>query len=432
MSRKKYALLMTVGTGVGSNREKAVNSLSKGLLYSIELRRPDLICFFASDDSMATVNSIKNIYSEEEIDYNKDYSKIDENQKTPFDEDYKNEIVKFVDVDNFDELLGKFKSKILELKDDYNIGIDYTSGTKTMTMAAGFSSMLFGYELFIVGGRRKNGVVIHGTEENKTQNLYQVYDDLKIKEIKHLFDIHQFDAGKVLIAELTNANKYKEAFFKLFDAYYYFDSVDHEKALETFENNEFKKYWPDLTKQFKLNIKALNIINNENHNQKKYYVLASILNNSKRRASENKFDDAVARLYRSLELIAQIKLFDEYGINSSDVDVDILRQKGLNDGYLNELEIMRDKESGKIKSGLTRDYILLVKLGDDLGKFYTQNENKIKNVIKFRNNSILAHGFGSCSKKEYDEFSKITLDAAYLLHKDMDSFMDETAFPNLS
>lgn len=162
------------------------------------------------------------------------------------------------------------------------------------------------------------------------------------------------------------------------------------------------------------------------HNLKKYYMLASILNNARRREDENKFDDAVARLYRSLELIAQIRLSKEYCIDSSNVDIDVLRQNNVDEDYLSEIHI-----SDEIKFGLTADYELLAQLNDDLGDFYLKNKKQIRNILKFRNNSILAHGFDSCSKKEYDEFSGIVLKAANLLHNDMEKFIEETKFPIL-
>lgn len=155
-------------------------------------------------------------------------------------------------------------------------------------------------------------------------------------------------------------------------------------------------------------------------------MLASILNNARRREDENKFDDAVARLYRSLELIAQIRLSKEYGIDSSNIDIDVLRQNNVDEDYLSEINI-----SEEIKFGLTADYELLAKLNDELGDFYLENKNQIRNILKFRNNSILAHGFDSCSKKEYDEFSGIVLKAANLLHNDMEKFIEETKFPIL-
>lgn len=131
-------------------------------------------------------------------------------------------------------------------------------------------------------------------------------------------------------------------------------------------------------------------------------------------------------MYRSLELIAQIRLSKEYGIDSSNVDIDVLRQNNVDEDYLSEINI-----SDEIKFGLTADYELLAQLNDDLGDFYLENKNQIRNILKFRNNSILAHGFDSCSKKEYDEFSEIVLKAANLLHNSMEKFIEETKFPIL-
>ena len=110
----------------------------------------------------------------------------------------------------------------------------------------------------------------------------------------------------------------------------------------------------------------------------------------------------------------------------SNVDIDVLRQNNVDEDYLSEINI-----SDEIKFGLTADYELLAKLNDDLGDFYLKNKKQIRNILKFRNNSILAHGFDSCSKKEYDEFSSIVLKAANLLHKDMKKFIEETKFPIL-
>lgn len=384
MPRKKRALLMTVGTGTGDKR----CSLAHGLMCSIDSKDPDFICFFVSKDSKPTVDALKKVFN----------NKFDED----FDECYDYEFVENEAVDKFTEYFNEFKSKISELEDDYRILIDYTSGTKTMTMAAAFASMIFRKELFFVSGKREKGIVVKGTEECVPQNLYQVYDELMINKIKDLFNNNRFEAGKVL---------------------------------EVFDIKEFQKAWPDLTKQFQLNIKALNIMNtfNQNssngpveHNLKKYYMLASILNNARRREDENKFVDAVARLYRSLELIAQIRLSKEYGIDSSNVDIDVLRQNNVDEDYLSEINI-----SDEIKFGLTADYELLAKLNDDLGDFYLKNKKQIRNILKFRNNSILAHGFDSCSKKEYDEFNEIVLKAANLLHKDMEKFIEETKFPIL-
>lgn len=94
---------------------------------------------------------------------------------------------------------------------------------------------------------------------------------------------------------------------------------------------------------------------------------------------------------------------------------------------INKLTKLRNTLLPKLMSG----EIDVSKINCDLGDFYLENKNQIRNILKFRNNSILAHGFDSCSKKEYDEFNEIVLKAANLLHKDMEKFIEETKFPIL-
>ena len=60
----KRALFMTVGTGVGLDKEKKVRNLAHGLLSSIESYNPDKIVFFGSEESIETVESLKEQYYE--------------------------------------------------------------------------------------------------------------------------------------------------------------------------------------------------------------------------------------------------------------------------------------------------------------------------------------------------------------------------------
>ena len=82
----------------------------------------------------------------------------------------------------------------------------------------------------------------------------------------------------------------------------------------------------EIDKELKKNLNALGIIiNSKSQNLKNCYILASLINNSIRRSEEYKFDDAIARLYRSFELIAQIRL-TSYNIKSSDIDLERIRE----------------------------------------------------------------------------------------------------------
>ena len=86
--------------------------------------------------------------------------------------------------------------------------------------------------------------------------------------------------------------------------------MDLEKAYSYLTKVDINQ-WEFLELKVKLekNLNALGIIvNSRSENLKKCYILASLINNSKRKAADYKYDDAIARLYRSFELIAQIKL----------------------------------------------------------------------------------------------------------------------------
>lgn len=51
-----------------------------------------------------------------------------------------------------------------------------------------------------------------------------------------------------------------------------------------------------------------------------YEIVEDLLLNAKRRVAQELYDDAVERLYRALELLAQIRL-STYNIKTGDVDI---------------------------------------------------------------------------------------------------------------
>ena len=426
MPKRQTALLMTVGTGIGEG-QKVTDDLAHGILYSIDTCNPDIVIFFGSELSKLTIESLKKQYVGkfgDEFDYY-EFIQIDE-------------------IDDFKTYFEAFKSKIRELS-DYKVIIDYTSGTKTMTMSAAFASMLFRKNLFFIGGERENGVVIKGTEKLITQNLYPIYDDLMINKIKELFNTNRFEAGKVLIDDLVGGSDDKRIFSKLFEIYSYFDNVDYKNAYPLFGTEfleEISERWPDLSQQFlnnRISLDAMQKIDFENSDKKvfkrdsfkygSYRILASLLNNARRRCEEHKYDDAIARLYRSLELIAQIQLKIQYGLNSSNINVDSLRSRNISNEYIVELENSKDNVSGEIKLGLAQDFDLLYQLDDELGKFYHENKNEIRDCIIFRNKSILAHGLTSQSKENYHNLEKWVLEASEILTPEINVYIEDTKFP---
>ena len=410
MARKKVALLMTVGTGIGEDKEKARAGLANAMLRSIISRNPDIIKFFGSEESKCTVRTLKDLY------------------QTTFDEELDfYEFIQIDEIDSFKKYFSTIKEYVNDLEEEYYIVIDYTYGTKTMTMSAAMVSMACRKELIFVSGERENGIVVKGSEQVQNQNLFPIYDSLLLEKIKDAFNANRFETAKSLLSELVDPKINKEAYYKLISTYSYFDDVNYVEAYNSFDFKLFSKEWPDLSDGFQKNIKSLKILNKETQSQKIYYVLASLINNARRRYEENKFDDAIARLYRSLELIGQIKL-EEYGFDSSDIDLDRLKELDIDEKFISSLKSLRASD-GKIKIGLIRDFELISYFDDDLATFYAENNKRIHNIVKFRNSSILAHGMEAKTADEYEEFKDMVLKAANILNPKIDEYIEDTSFP---
>jgi hypothetical protein len=64
----------------------------------------------------------------------------------------------------------------------------------------------------------------------------------------------------------------------------------------------------------------------------------------------------------------------------------------------------KDKlEEGKLKLGLFQDFELLADLKDFIGQHFKQKEKPLREALKRRNYSILAHGLVPLKEREYKE-----------------------------
>ena len=417
MKRKIKTLFMTVGTEINPKSDvEGFQILAKGIYSSIHKIYPDYIVFFASEIS-------KNV-----IDYVKELFEADDDE---FIEGQDYEIVILEQVDNFNNCFEAFEQKIWQLdilsEDKYEIIMDYTSGTRTMSAAMACCGMFYSKDLITVSGDNKNGIVTPGTESIQYQNLYKVYDKFSLMRIRNYFNANRFYTASEILNNIVDEKINKENLLNLVKAYYAWDNMDFIVAydyltkvdLDGFELSEIKD---DL----KINLKALGaIVRSPHENLKNCYILASLINNSIRRAEEYKYDDAIARLYRAFELIAQIRL-STYRLISSDLDINVLLEKNVNQEFIDSLE--KTRVDGKIKIGLIKDFEVLAELGDDLGLYFAENRNKINNLTIKRNNSILAHGLESLDKDDFDQFEELVENLARKLDKDMDKFLMQTKF----
>lgn len=397
----KRALFMTVGTGVGLDREKKVKNLAHGLLTSVESYDPDKIVFFGSEDSKETVESLKVQYYENKREELENY-----------------EFVRLEDIDDFYECYTKIEEEI-KRKEDYEITIDYTSGTKTMTTSAAICAMLYQKRLSLVGGKRgEDGIVIPGTEAAREQNLFAAYDKYLLDRAKEAFNSYRFGEAMGYLEQIV-ALEERDMYEKLVQAYDLWDKFEHEKASQMLK--DVKDERTDDNKSF-----LGRLIKGR---EKEDFILIDLMNNA-RRMEEGKYDDAVARLYRIMELIGQSVLRTKYEIDSSDVDDWHLRTLGkMEEKTVKKYEMLRDEE-GKIRLPLRKDFELLHDLGDEVGKRFLEDRS-MRGMLEKRNSSILAHGLVPVKKEDAERMFEKVKEYVELVVEDAEGLIERSVFPKL-
>lgn len=371
----KKVLLITIGTGTGPDR---VEGLANGIYFSIKTHHPDKIFFMTSIEGQESTLKLVLEKIESKFDY---------------------EIESIEDINDIEKIYESSMSILDKIIKDGttldNIVVDYTSGTKAMSAGVAIAAVAKEVEtLSYIKGKRKDGIVISGKEQIISIRPSQISFDKKIELIKFLFNKNQFDSCSEIINNLKSISKVTELqdlilkFENLCLGYSCWDKFNHQRAaeillkLKDFENISLKE-----------NKNFLGKLNNTQ--EKTPFLIIDLLNNAERRALEGKYDDAVARLYRIIELIAQFQLKTKYDIDSSDVDLSKIPPEL-------EQKFPHSEKGIKIQISLHKSYELLQDLGDELGEEFFKNKDLI-NQLQSRNYSILAHGLEPVTKGMYEK-----------------------------
>ena len=412
------AMIVTVGIG------KEGKDIAKAICFSVKQQDPCYIVFVTSRISQEkTMPFIK----KDKVMQSRDFEEIlldDENNVEQIE----------IECANF---IQEVTNKGFLPED---IVIDFTSGTKAMSVGLVLAALnLQGITLSYIAGRRNSeGRVISGEETVRTQTPNRIFFNSLFKDSVYLFNKYQFNACLELIfkaKELLSDYEYLQKANTLENialAYSSWEKFNHQKAFQIL--NEVTR---SDDKKWLLNWNIKNLI--ERNKQILYKEIGGnysdervidLLENACRRAEEGKYDDAVARLYRLLEYLAQYQLYTKYNkVETKSLDISKLPNK-LQTKYQN----LKNRE-GEIAISLFESYELLKDLNDELGiKFvndYKRKEGKIKKLLSIRNNSILAHGFQPVGEAEFKILQKLLDDYIRLIIKDYDNLKKNVKFPKI-
>ncbi|MHA1819868.1 MAG: TIGR02710 family CRISPR-associated CARF protein [Promethearchaeota archaeon] len=411
----KRILFMTVGTGIGPDKDIKIKSLAHGLLTSIRHYKPDFIVFFGSELSKETIEQLKSQY----------LNNFNQTLKN-----YQFELLK--NIDSFEDCFNQIKIQLLNYKND-EIIIDYTSGTKTMTISAAITAALFHKNISLITGTRKNGHVLSGTEKIIEQNLYSVYDLILMEKLIEQIDRYDYEQAIITLnnIKILPEDYFKESLENIIKGFEAWDKFDHNNALNFLKSKKIHKYFKSeihSSLAFLANIVDKKIASLDNKIDKTDadiypFLIIDLFQNAIRRIERERFDDAIARLYRCTEMIAQYILLNEFQLDSSNLDLESLKKiltdfnlaivkdqknKKTSKNYNAEsiqrildkyVKLEDDDNKGSIKIGLWQDYELLKDLGHDAGTQFFEN-NHLRQLLTKRNSSILAHGIEPLHKED--------------------------------
>jgi CRISPR-associated protein (TIGR02710 family) len=420
------AMVITVGTGRG---------VAHGIKISIENANPDLILFIGSTESKEKTlpelkREIPNL-----IEFKGNF------QYKSGEKPYFYVFITDEEVNDVEKIYFNYTQYIREILlknfDPIDIVADYTSGTKSMSagLFASAVSLGIGRLSYVHGERDKDGRVISGKERVTTLTPSEMFFERRLLDSINLFNHFQYRGSLRVLMELKE-NKLKpeqreevEFLMNLIEGYHLWDRFYLKEASDKLSLASKSKSMANKYGISKKLTNAIGVLKREQHFYYEPLRALDLIANAERRMEVGRFDDATARLYRTVEFMVQSVLYREYEIETKNVDLEkipeILRGK---------YECFMDS-SGKISLPLARSYELLKDLGNEFGKKVSKEFDKEGRLNKFlyaRNNSILAHGFDPIKEKtarEFLEYLKINL--VPIFYPDFEKYEKHFKFPKL-
>ena len=322
--------------------------------------------------------------------------------------------------------------------------------------------------------RTKNGlgIVENGSEITKLQcNPYEKYGIKEFERGKEFFDNYQFESARFNFKnacksleegpkkELSkyymnlsnfyqNWNKFNEK-IKIYneklkkDEKIKLSAYLQKELIENCPKNSFLEDFnksEDFLNQMNKNLEFLRLKLQNDKNKGISYYLPDLLNNAYRKIEKGYYDDGVARLYRALELIAQIELnkleiIDQnklknnkvFHINKNKFDLKTKDKSKIREEVENwDKSWSNDGKTFKI--ALNKSYELLKLFDVELGKKY-KADKKLNSSTDKRNNSILAHGLEPLNKESAEDFYEKVLSFSVKVFPKIEENMEKAKFP---
>lgn len=340
--------------------------------------------------------------------------------------EYKKDVIEYAGMDAA-EVYEKIKGK-LDIFKGKKIAVDLTRGKRAMSAGAAIVGDFFGCDLIYIDEKWideiKRGVP--GTEKLiRVKNPLYMFGELEQKYATELFNRYEYVAAQKLFEELcTKVSDPREFEVKslISQAYAFWDALNFRAAFQTldlaFRKIEQYNIGGLNLDQIRLNLKVLKLLQTSQDSQLNFleiskdenfivHLLVDIYCNAVRRADQHRFEDAILRLYRAIELVSQHR-FAKLNIDTGSPDYTKLESVSQKYEEITK-QLYGQKKSIPTQIQLMDGHMILFLIEDDIWKGKNIKDlQKLLECIKLRDYSIVAHGIKLVERNIFEKFKKIT------------------------
>ncbi|BBM69640.1 TIGR02710 family CRISPR-associated protein [Rhodothermus marinus] len=267
---------------------------------------------------------------------------------------------------------------------------NYTGGTKTMSAALVIGAVLLGWELQLnVGVRRDLRQVLAGTDVPMRVAADDVLLHLELRLLRQALDRYDYVAAAEIVRELLRTLSLSGArrtqvlrLYQIVQGLAAWDVGQYRQALVGFgmAGAHGSAWLPRLRTLAEAQKPGLEAV-------------ADLLLAAARRAHQGRYDDAVVRLVRAVELFGTVRLQQAHGIDIRHPD-----QARLPEVLRAEPAVSRDRWPGSPELS----YHMLEALGDPVGQLFARRRSVLREALERCRDSLLLAGSAALDEQEYE------------------------------
>lgn len=386
-----HTLVLTVGQSAG------------GLVNCLQSVRPDRAVFLCSAGSRSVVDAVVAKVDLPDFDPQRDVLELQQRLGRNQGGDVENSL------DRLDHVYLQARDLLDRLRLENpraRLSVDYTGGTKTMATGLAMAAVDDGHVDLLVTttDRRGDSVAITGPSLPVRVALGSLQIrrllDSELPPLLHRYDYAAAREAVVRVRLLLPCGAQSSELMcleQLLQAFDSWDRFDHLAATDLLglhaRDPKLQPLFLELKRVIHSRRQLDEMAEREQWPALRGHGLETVedlLLNAGRRAKQQRYDDAVGRLYRAMELTAQLLLKRDFQQLTASIDLERVPDS-VREAYTRKMHIQPG--GGALRLGMSDSFDLLAAYDHPVGQAWAQQRSALVDQLKLRNASLFAHGF---------------------------------------